>query len=182
MTGPRYTATAIHLHWLTALLIVATFVVGVYMHELPLSPWKLKVYSWHKWAGATIFLLVALRLAWRLGHRPPPLPATMSPVMRQLAEATHWLLYLLMFAVPLSGWLMSSAKGFPLVYFGVLPVPDLLAKNPPLGDQLAQVHQALNFLFLLLVGGHAAAALKHHYVNKDDVLTRMLPHHKESRP
>ncbi|QDX80283.1 cytochrome b [Denitratisoma sp. DHT3] len=181
MTSNRYTTGAIHLHWLIAVLIAITFGVGVYMHELPLSPWKLKVYSWHKWAGVTIFLLVLVRLAWRLGHRPPPLPETMSPLLRRLAEATHWLLYLLMFAVPLSGWLMSSAKGFPVVLFGVLPIPDLLAKNPPLGDRLAQVHQALNFLFLLLVGGHVAAALKHHYIDRDDVLTRILPVRKETR-
>ncbi|CAB1368237.1 cytochrome b [Denitratisoma oestradiolicum] len=170
----RYTATAIRLHWLIALAIACTFAVGLYMQGLPLSPWKLKVYSWHKWTGVCIFLLVLARLAWRLGHRPPALPETMPLRLRQLAEATHWLLYLLMFAVPISGWLMSSAKGFPVVLFGVLPIPDLLAKNPPLGDQLVLLHQTLNFLLLGLVIGHVGAALKHHFIDRDDVLRRML--------
>jgi len=172
---PRYTATAIVLHWLIALAILCTFSVGVYMHELPLSPMKLRIYSWHKWAGVTIFLLVLVRLAWRLGHRPPPLPASMPAWQRWAAEGTHVLLYVLMVAIPLSGWLMSSAKGFQTVYFGVLPIPDLLSKNPELGDQLKELHEALNFLMLAVVGGHVAAALKHHLMDRDDVLTRMLP-------
>jgi len=173
--GPRYTATAITLHWLMALLLAGLFAVGIYMHELPLSPWKLKVYSWHKWAGVTAFLLVLVRLAWRIGHRPPPLPATMAPAMRLAAHAGHGLLYLLMIAIPLTGWLMSSAKGFQTVYFGLLPIPDLLAKNKELGDLLQQAHQALNLLFAAVVLGHVGAAIKHHRVDKDDVLTRMLP-------
>jgi len=172
---PRYTATAIVLHWLIALAILCTFSVGVYMHELPLSPTKLRIYSWHKWAGVTIFLLVLVRLAWRLGHRPPALPVSMPVWQRWAAEGTHVLLYVLMVAIPLSGWLMSSAKGFQTVYFGVLPIPDLLSKNPELGDQLKELHEALNFLMLAVVGGHVAAALKHHLMDRDDVLSRMLP-------
>ena len=91
------------------------------------------------------------------------------------AEATHVLLYLLMFAVPISGWLMSSAKGFQTVWFGVLPLPDLLDKNQQLGDLLKEVHEALNFGMAGLVLAHAGAALKHHVIDRDDVLARMLP-------
>ena len=174
MTTPRYTGTAITLHWLIAAGILCTFVLGTYMADLPLSPWKLKLFSWHKWAGVTIFLLAALRLGWRAGHRPPELPA--MPVWQlRAATWTHLALYALMFAIPLTGWLMSSAKGFTTVYFGVLPLPDLLAKNVPLGKQLAEVHETLAWLMLALVGTHAAAALKHHLLDKDDVLKRMLP-------
>jgi cytochrome b561 len=94
---------------------------------------------------------------------------------RLAAEATHVLLYLLMFAVPLSGWLMSSAKGFQTVWFGVLPLPDLLNKDTELGDLLQQVHMILNFSMAALVLAHLGAALKHHFLERDDVLTRMLP-------
>ena len=128
-TTAGYTHTAIALHWLIAIALAGTFALGLYMHELPLSPQKLKFYSWHKWAGVTIFLFVILRLVWRLGHRPPALPFLMPAWQRLAAEATHVLLYVLMFAVPLSGWLMSSAKGFQTVWFGVLPLPDLLDKD-----------------------------------------------------
>ncbi|THF55387.1 cytochrome b [Pseudothauera rhizosphaerae] len=171
----RYTATAIALHWLMAVLLFGLFAVGVYMTELPLSPRKLQIYSWHKWAGVTAFVLVLVRLAWRAGHRPPPLPDGMSALERLGATAAHGLLYLLMLAIPLSGWLMSSAKGFQTVWFGVLPIPDLLGKNEFLGDLLQGAHVSLNYLLLLVVLVHAVAALKHHLVNRDDVLVRMLP-------
>lgn len=171
----RYSGVAIGLHWLIAIAIIGSFTVGLYMVDLPLSPQKLKIYSWHKWAGVTIFLCVVLRLGWRLSHRPPELPAGMPDWQRKAAEATHVLLYLLMFAVPLSGWLMSSAKGFQTVWFGVLPLPDLLDKNKELGDLLQQVHKLLNFGMAALVIAHLGAALKHHFLDRDDVLTRMLP-------
>lgn len=175
----RYTGTAITLHWLVALLLVAVFSVGLYMHDLPLSPWKLQIYSWHKWAGVTAFLLVLARLAWRLTHRPPDLPTTMSPVLRLAAHAGHGLLYLLMVAIPLTGWLMSSAKGFQTVYFGLLPIPDLLGKDKALGDLLRDVHAALNFLLAAVVAGHVGAALKHHLIDGDDVLRRILPRRRQ---
>ncbi len=171
----RYSGVAIGLHWLIAIAIVGSFSVGLYMADLPLSPQKLKLYSWHKWAGVTIFLFVVVRLGWRLLHRPPELPAAMPAWQRKVAEATHVLLYLLMFAIPISGWLMSSAKGFQTVYFGVLPLPDLLVKNKELGDLLEEVHSLLNFSMAALVVAHLGAALKHHFLDRDDVLTRMLP-------
>jgi cytochrome b561 len=145
------------------------------MHDLPLSPDKLKLYSWHKWAGVTAFLLLAFRLLWRVTHRPPALPDSMPKIMQIAAHAGHLALYGLMIAIPLSGWLMSSAKGFQTVYFGILPIPDLLDKNKELGDLLALVHKSLNLLFIAVLAGHIGAALKHHFIDKDDILTRMLP-------
>lgn len=179
----RYTATAVALHWLMAVLILGTFGVGLYMHGLHLSPFKIKIYSWHKWAGVTIFLLLLARMLWRAGHRPPTLPLSMPAWQRHAAHVGHGLLYLLMIAVPLSGWLMSSAKGFQTVYFGVLPIPDLLAKNKELGEQLEAVHEWLNYTMLALVAGHVAAAVKHHLIDHDDVLIRMAPwlRNKEER-
>jgi cytochrome b561 len=175
MNSPNYTATAKAIHWLMALLLIGLLALGFYMHDLPLSPDKLKLYSWHKWAGVTAFLLVAFRLLWRVTHRPPALPGSMPKLMQFAAHAGHLALYLLMIAIPLTGWLMSSAKGFQTVYFGVLPLPDLLDKNKELGDLLAEVHKYLNLLFIAVLAGHVGAALKHHLIDKDDILTRMLP-------
>lgn len=173
----NYTKTAKALHWLMAVLLFGLLALGFYMHDLPLSPEKLQLYSWHKWAGVTAFLLVGFRLLWRMAHRPPALPESMPKIMQFAAHAGHLLLYILMIAIPLSGWLMSSAKGFQTVYFGVLPIPDLLEKNKEIGDLLALVHKSLNLLFVAVLAGHIGAALKHHFIDKDDILTRMLPKH-----
>lgn len=170
-----YTRTAIGLHWLLAIALAASFSLGVYMQDLPLSPEKLRLYAWHKWAGVSIFLLVLLRIFWRLAHRPPAPPAGMPAWQRRAEALVHFLLYVLMVAVPLSGWLMSSAKGVQTVYFGVLPLPDLLHKDKELGELLAAVHKTLNFSMAGLVLLHAGAALKHRFVDRDEVLARMLP-------
>lgn len=173
----KYTRFAIALHWLMAIGLIGLFAFGLYMADLPLSPTKLRYYSWHKWAGVTLFLLALVRLAWRFAHRPPALPEHMGRGEQFVAHTGHGLLYLLIVAVPLSGWLMSSAKGIQTVLFGVLPIPDLLEKNRDLGDLLQTVHWGLNMALAAIVVGHVAAALKHHFIDKDDVLTRMLPDH-----
>jgi cytochrome b561 len=116
-----------------------------------------------------------IRVLWRLAHRAPTLPDTMPAWQRTVAAATHGLLYLLVIAIPLSGWLMSSAFGFQTVYLGLAPLPDLLAKNKVLAEQLRSVHQALNWALLVVAVVHVAAALKHYLVDRDDVLSRMLP-------
>ena len=171
----HYTATAKALHWGIAVLIFGMLGLGFYMTGLDLSPTKLQLFSWHKWAGVTVFMLVVVRLAWRVTHRPPALPAHMPALERFAAHAGHHLLYVLMIAIPLSGWLMSSAKGFQTVWFGVLPLPDLLAKDKALGDLLQTVHVVLNYTLIAVLLGHVGAALKHHFIDKDDVMTRMLP-------
>ncbi len=177
MTAPtRYTGTAIGLHWLVAFLILAAFPLGIYMSDLALSPLKLKLISYHKWLGVTVFLLAAARLVWRATHTPPPLPATMPAWERYAAHGLHHLLYVLLFAIPLSGWLMSSAKGFQTVYFGVLPLPDLIGKDKSLGDLLQKVHGLLNYGMLGLVIAHVGAALKHHFIDRNGILARMLPY------
>ena len=172
-----YTKTAMSLHWLMAILLFGLLALGFYMHDLPLSPQKLQFYSWHKWAGVTAFLLVLVRLGWRVMHVPPALPAGMPKLMQFAAHAGHFMLYALMLAIPLTGWLMSTAKGFQTVWFGLLPIPDLLDKNKELGDLLAQVHSALNFLFIAVIVGHVGAALRQHLIDKDAILTRLLPTH-----
>lgn len=171
----QYTGFAKGLHWLMALLIIGLLALGLYMHELPLSPQKLQLYSWHKWAGVTVFVLLLVRVATRIAFPPPALPSPMSRLQQQAAHAGHLALYVLMLAIPVSGWLMSSAKGFQTVWFGVLPIPDLLGKDKALGEALAEVHELLSWTLVAVLVAHVGAALKHHWIDRDDVLTRMLP-------
>ncbi|HUS23459.1 MAG TPA: cytochrome b [Candidatus Binatia bacterium] len=178
----RYTRTAQLLHWLIALALFFSFSLGLSMADMPVSPKRLQLFSYHKWIGVTVFALVMLRLAWRLFHAPPPLPPTMRPWEMRIADVTHHLLYLFLFAMPLTGWLMSSAKGFQTVWLGVLPLPDLLSKNPPLGEALEVVHKWLAWMFLGLIGMHVAAAIKHAVIDRDEVLWRMLPRRRPPGP
>ncbi|MDD2918688.1 cytochrome b [Rhodoferax sp.] len=175
----RYSTAAIVLHWLLALVIVAMFVVGVYMTDLPFSPQRLKLYNWHKWAGVTFLALTVLRLLWRATHRPPALPAAIVQAMpswqNRAYHATHHLMYLLFLAVPLMGWAYSSAAGFPIVWFGQIPLPDLLPPDKELAELIKPLHKVLALALMALAGLHIAAALKHQWVDRDGLLSRMLP-------
>jgi len=178
----RYSKTAIVLHWLIALLIVAAFILGLVMTDIPgLTPTKLKYYSWHKWMGVTVLALAAGRLLWRLRQQPPAFPSSMSQNQVKAAEAGHWFLYLLMFAVPVSGYLYTTAAGVPVVYLGLFKLPVLIARNPELKPVLQQVHYWLNMLLAGAVGLHVAAAFKHLLVDRDAIMGRMLPRLSTSR-
>jgi cytochrome b561 len=178
VSAERYTSTAIALHWLMAVMIVCAAGLGLYMVGLDFSPQKLKLYAWHKWLGVTIFAVALARAAWRLTHRMPGLPVSVPPWQQRAAAFTHGLIYVLLFAIPISGWLTSSASGVPVVLFKVLPLPDLLEKDKVLAEQLALVHASLNYTLMALLTLHVAAALKHHFYDRDEVLRRMLPSFK----
>ena len=168
----RYGATAVALHWLLAAALLVSFGVGLYMTSLPLSPQRIRLYNWHKWAGIVIFTLSFVRLAWRLTHRPPadpPMPAW----RRGAAHATHLLMYVLFFAVPLAGWAYTSAVGFPVVVFGVLPLPDFVPVDKARAAQIKPWHGLLAYLLAAVAALHVAAALKHHFVDRDGLLARM---------
>jgi cytochrome b561 len=168
----RYHPVSVAFHWVLALAIIGSFSVGIYMSDLSMSPTRLKLYNYHKWAGITILALSALRLLWRLTHQPPadlPMPAWQA----RLAHVTHIALYALFFAVPLVGWAYSSAAGFPVVVFGVLPLPDFVAPDKPLAEVLKATHGNLAFLLAFLVIGHIAGALKHQFIDRDGLLSRM---------
>ncbi len=170
----RYTGTAIALHWLLALMIVGSFAVGSYMVDLPFSVTRLKLYNWHKWAGVLILALSAARLLWRLTHRPPPdLP--MPAWQRRAAHGAHLALYVLFFAVPLMGWAYSSAAGFPIVLFGVLPLPDFVPVDRELAEALKPWHGWLARALAAVVLLHVAGALKHRFIDRDGLLRRMWP-------
>jgi cytochrome b561 len=173
--SPRYSAIAIGFHWLLALMILISFSVGFYMVDLPMSPSRLKLYNWHKWAGVIILALSAARLLWRLTHRPPPLPLEMPAWQRAASHLSHNALYVLFFAVPLIGWAYSSAAGFPIVLFGVIPLPDFVEKNRELAELIKPWHRYAAYALAVVVVVHVAAAIKHHFVDRDDVLKRMLP-------
>ncbi len=171
----RYSTTSIVLHWLIAILIIAAFAMGWYMSDLKISPTKLKLYAWHKWLGVSIFGLVAFRLLIRLIKGVPDYPDTMRAREKQLSNIMHSLLYVLMFAVPLSGYLYTYAAGFPVVYLGFLELPAIISPHPEWKENLKELHEMLTTGMLVLVGIHFAAALKHHLINKDGILQRMLP-------
>lgn len=150
------------------------------MTGLPLSPLRLKLYNWHKWAGITILALSAVRLLWRLSHPPPSLPARIRAAMPGWQWAAHrglhLLLYLLFFAVPLLGWAYSSSLGFPVVWLGVLPLPDFVPVDKDFAEAvLKPLHKIGAFGLAAAALVHAAAALKHHFVDRDGLLDRMSP-------
>jgi len=173
-TEARYSGAAIALHWLTAVLIVANLALGLSMVPLPINPRKLQWYAWHKWIGITVFLITCLRLAWR-SAQPSPAPVAMPEWQRRAAVVSHVLLYVLLLAIPVSGWLYSSATGVQVVYLGLVPLPDLVPNDKALAGVLRATHLTLNFTLLALVIVHSAAALKHHFVDHDPALMRMLP-------
>jgi cytochrome b561 len=175
----RYGLVAIALHWVLAVAIVGAFGVGLYMADLPMSPTRLKLFNWHKWAGVTILALSALRLLWRLTHQPPALPSrladAMPPWQRVAYHGTHHLMYLFFFLVPLTGWAYSSAAGFPIVWFGVLPLPDFVSPDKALAQLIKPWHEIAAFALAGLVVLHIAAAIKHQFIDRDGLLDRMRP-------
>ncbi|SMG42512.1 cytochrome b [Paraburkholderia susongensis] len=171
-----YTRTAIAFHWLIALLIVCGFALGWVMTDIPgFTPTKLRYFSWHKWIGVTVFALAILRILWRATHAAPPLPRRMPAWQRGGAHLVHLLLYVLMIAIPISGYLYSSAANVPVVYLGLIPLPRLIAPDPQLKEVLKNLHIALNYTLLALVALHVVAALKHQWLDRDGLLSRMLP-------
>lgn len=174
-TAERYGAVAKAFHWLTLLLLIGSFTIAYSMVDMRISPQKLVLYSYHKWVGVTVFLIVILRLAWRLRNPAPPLPPSTSKLQRRLAALSHGLLYTILIVMPLTGWVMSSARNLPLVYLGLIEVPSPFGVDQALGDALRTVHFYLSLALLFFVAVHVLAALQHHFILRDDILRRMLP-------
>jgi len=163
-TTARWGSVAQFLHWLIVALIITQLVLALIASELH-GMAKLATLARHKSVGITILMLAVVRLLWRLGNPTPPLPLTLK-------------LYVLIFAMPLSGWIMSSARGFPVSWFSLFQLPDLVAKNRPLYEAMLTTHGVLACALVAIATLHALAALKHHFVLKDTVLRRMLPFSK----
>ncbi|MBN8802931.1 MAG: cytochrome b [Lysobacteraceae bacterium SCN 69-123] len=175
-TPDRWGSVSKSLHWLIALLILALGIVGLLMGELPRTPKYFWVYTAHKSIGITVLVLVVLRLVWRLyAGAPRPVPGTPG-WQERIASATHWLLYAMMFAIPLSGWLYDSASGLrPFKLFGLLEMPKLVAPDEGAAQFSHALHEWGFWLLILVVLAHAGAALYHHLQQRDATLVRMLP-------
>lgn len=171
----RYSGLSIFLHWLMAALISLTLGLGLYMVDLRVSPSKLKFYSWHKWLGVTLFALTTLRILVRMIAGTPAYPSAAKAWEKRLAHSMHLALYVLLFAIPISGYFYTYAAGFPVVYFGLIELPALIEPNSSHKLLFKALHVALTTALLLLMCLHIAAALTHHFINKDGILQRMLP-------
>ena len=171
-TDDRYGWIAISLHWIVAVVIIGLLCLGLYMTGLPVGIEKLKLYGWHKEFGLLVLLLVCFRLYWRFINRTPRLSI---PWYEKLAaRLVHWAFYGFMLAMPLTGWLMSSAAGVPVSFFGLFIFPTLIAPNPDLLDVFRTIHNYLAYVLIATIVLHTLAALKHHFIDKDDILRRMI--------
>jgi cytochrome b561 len=174
-TPERWGQVSQSLHWLIVILIVVMAYLGLTMTDLPNSPHKIAVYSLHKSIGLTILALVILRLLWRLYAGSPQTLTSMPPLQARIAAITHWALYALLFALPISGWVVNSTAGFPLQWFHLVNLPAIAAKSDSTHDLAASTHQALFWVLIALAVVHAAAAFYHHLFQRDETLARMLP-------
>jgi cytochrome b561 len=163
------------LHWIIVLLIINQWVIGMRADALPLGVAKLQALAWHKSFGITILALAVVRLVWRWMNPVPDLSAETRPWERVLAKISHVLLYGLIFALPLTGWLMSSAKNYPVSWFSLVQLPDLVAPSEALFQQMRSLHHTLFAVLVAVAALHIAGALKHHFIDRNDVLKRMLP-------
>ena len=162
-------------HWIVALLILGQFALGKIAEGMKLSPAKLDLFVWHKSVGVTVLLLVVLRLAWRFADPPPAPPANTPAWETKLAVAGHYLLYVLMFAVPISGWWVSDASRVPFKAYFAVPMPDLIETNRSVQEIAEGAHEILVMTLVTIAIGHVVAALRHHFWLKDGVMRRMLP-------
>lgn len=184
-SSANWGAIAKFFHWLIALLIIGNMGLGYWADSLSLSPTKVEAFYWHKTTGLTVLWLAVLRLLWRFTNPAPRLPPGMAGWERFLAHASHFLLYVLMIAMPVSGWIINSTANFPLDLYGVIPVPDLVPKGPnesAIGDVAKAAHYWMFIAICVLLVLHVAGALKHHVINGDPVLKRMLPFSRASDP
>lgn len=182
MPSKRYSSVAISLHWLIAILLVGLVVLAKVMNSFEDNdPFRFELIQWHKSFGIMVLLLVVCRLLWRLTHRPPRLPSGLSKLERFGASGAHLVLYLLMFAIPLSGWIMVSASPLNLKteLFGLIPWPHLpavseLPDKAAIAEQFVEYHHLLAQGLMIVVVLHVAAALRHQFFLKDNVMSRML--------
>ena len=180
-TATYWNAPARFFHWLIAALILAQIALGIAAVNWALSPTKLNLFFWHKSIGITVLLLVAVRLLWRFTNPVPDLPENMPGWERYAAHTSHFLLYVAMVGLPVSGWVLSSASGVPFRIFWTVPLPAIVVVDKETAEVAKQVHHAFVFLLIPLLIAHIGAALRHHYVKHDDILKRMLPFQKSDQ-
>jgi len=173
-TAARYGLVAQTLHWVIVGSLVVQFTLASIADDLPNGLEKLITLARHKSVGITILSLALLRLIWRFVEQPPaPLP--MPRWQAVAARISHAALYTLLFAMPLTGWMMSSASNYPVSWFGLVQLPDLVAPDPALKRLLHEFHETLSKILIALAGLHVAGALKHQFLDRDGLMFRMLP-------
>ncbi|HEX7028994.1 MAG TPA: cytochrome b [Gammaproteobacteria bacterium] len=174
-SSEKYTGVAQLLHWLIALLVVAQFALAWTADALPRDERPAALMLTHKSIGLTILALAVVRLAWRIMHKPPAFPATMSIIEQWLARLAHWGLYVLILAMPLSGWLMVSAAGRDVEWFWLFTIPAPMGENEAWGDFFHETHEILAWFLFGLAVFHVLIALWRTFMKKDGTLQRMLP-------
>jgi cytochrome b561 len=174
-TQQRYGAVAQLFHWLIVALIITQFVLATQADRLGLGPAKIAVLARHKSIGITIFGLAVLRLLWRTINPVPPTPSGVPRWQSIAGRISHIALYALILVTPVFGWLMSSARNFSVSWFGLVTLPDLIAPDRSKYELLHDTHETLAYTLAVIAIIHAAAALKHHFIDRDDILRRMLP-------
>jgi cytochrome b561 len=175
LPATRYGRPAQGFHWLTAAIVLGMIGVGLWMVGLPIGRQKLVVYGWHKWFGLLLLVITLARLVWRHFHAPPPLPAGITAWERRAAPIAHWALYGLLIAMPITGWLMTSAAGLPVIWFGLFEVPDLVDRDPALLEAFKSAHHWLSRALILLLLVHVAAVIRHDVLRRDGIIRRMWP-------
>ena len=168
----RYGVIAILLHWVMAILLIGLLVLGLYMVAVPISLEKLKLYGWHKEYGMLALMLVMIRMVWRVANIIPSLSLPLWEIIA--ARTVHWAFYGFMFAMPITGWIITSAAGLPVSFFGLFVFPNLVSPHPDLMQLFQEIHEWLGYGLIATIVLHTSAALKHHFINKDDILKRML--------
>lgn len=171
---PGYSSTARLLHWLTAVIVIGLVLVGLVMTNMPSGPTQNLLFNLHRSTGVVLLPIILFRLAYRLSHPPPPLPADIPALQRMAAEGMHWTLYALLVVQPIIGWVATSAYRAPIVVFWLFELPPIAAENRAFSEQAFAVHRVIGILLAFLITAHAAAALFHHFVRKDQVLLRMV--------
>ena len=175
MAEPTYHPAAQTLHWVTALAVLGMLGLGLWMTGLPLGFTKLYAYAWHKWVGLCVLVLTVARLLWRWRHPPPPLPAGLPPWQLLTAPIAHWALLFLLLAMPFSGWLMTSAAGVSVYWFGYIPIPDLVPRDQDLFETLRTTHYILSRLLIVVLVLHIGAVVHHDVLRHDGIFRRMWP-------
>lgn len=175
MPNADYRPFAKGLHWLTALLVFGLLALGLWMVDLPFGLPKLQAYAWHKWIGLCVLVLTLARLAWRWHAPPPALPVKVTVWERRLGAVSHGTLLALLITLPLSGWLMSSAGGVAVYWFGVVPLPDLVPRDLWLFERLRTLHHWLAWTMMALLTLHLAAVVRHDLLRRDGIFRRMWP-------
>lgn len=170
----RWGAVSVVLHWSIAAAILFMGALGIYMKGLPIGADKIALYALHKSIGMTLLVLVLARLVWRLFAGRPLLPPGMPAWQRWLSRISHALLYLLLLAMPIAGWVMNSAANFPLRWFDLFTIPAIVEPSRELRRAAGDAHETLFWILMLLVMVHVGAALKHHFIDRDNVLRSML--------